>query len=444
MPSVIADRRGSYPCYVGDLELSDLKPIPLAAGNGAALLIRLHGVPLGTLTLDPSRAHAGIEAVADTAITAYREVIITHLRADGVTNEDLFAALRTDVTCLHRPPPSLPIPTVTVIVCTLGTHPILPVALRALLDQDMPRELFEILVVDNDPNAGHTRAVLDAMAPNDADRILYVAQPTKGLPNARNAGAAAAAGDVVAFTDDDVVADPAWVRTLAAVMAESPIISVVTGLVLPAALDTQAQQLFEVACEFEKGYERVVWSMTALDDRLAELGRRGDRGPFFPFAAGKYGTGANMAFRAGVLPMMGGFDPAMTNSEDIDMFFRVIFGGGVIVYEPRALVRHHHHDAAAAIPLQMYNYGIGFSAFLTKQLLHTKGAVVPLVTLAPRGAWAIIRDRRVEWSNPDTIATAGALPVTLPRNLRIIEFRGFLRGPFRYLSARRRARHYVQ
>src|SRR6266404_1117746 len=55
--------------------------------------------------------------------------------------------------------------------------------------------------------------------------------------------------------------------------------------------------------------------------------------------------------------------------EDLDVFFRVIMGGYRLVYEPASLLYHLHRRDYAHLRKQIYSYGVGFTAYLTKCLL---------------------------------------------------------------------------
>ena len=75
---------------------------------------------------------------------------------------------------------------------------------------------FEIVVVDNASTDG-TRNLLEARGARDARyRVLF--EPILGRSVAMNAGAAAARGGVLVFTDDDVVVAPDWIEVLPEVL----------------------------------------------------------------------------------------------------------------------------------------------------------------------------------------------------------------------------------
>jgi hypothetical protein len=92
----------------------------------------------------------------------------------------------------------------------------------------------------------------------------------------------------------------------------------------------------------------------------------------YPFGAGIFGAGCNMAFRRSVLDELGGFDEALDTGRtlpgggDIDMFFRVVRSGWPMRYEPSAVVRHEHRRDHAGLRRQYRSWGTGFMAFLAK------------------------------------------------------------------------------
>ncbi|MDX1419730.1 MAG: glycosyltransferase [Rubricoccaceae bacterium] len=243
---------------------------------------------------------------------------------------------------------------VSVIVCTLDRPASLARTLASLARQSHPPR--EVLVVDNAPASGRTRPVVDGVP-----GVRYVPEPRPGLSAARNAGLRAAAGPLLAFTDDDVEVHPGWVARLSAAFAD-PAVDAVTGLVLPAALETEAQLGFQrSAAGFGGGYRP----------------RRFDAA-FFAAAEPRgvpvweVGAGANMAFRSRVFARHGGFDErlgagASGCSEDSELWYRILAEGGVCRYEPAAVVFHHHRRDLAALRRQMRAYLRGHVSALFAQ-----------------------------------------------------------------------------
>src|SRR5881398_2186848 len=105
-------------------------------------------------------------------------------------------------------------PLVSVIIATRNRAGLLRDTLAALRRQQWPRERFEILVADN-ASADNTTAVVEAAAAaadSPVVRYLYVTEP--GKTHAVNTALATARGDLLAFTDDDVLPEPTWIARL--------------------------------------------------------------------------------------------------------------------------------------------------------------------------------------------------------------------------------------
>ena len=133
---------------------------------------------------------------------------------------------------------------------------------------------------------------------------------------------------IIAFTDDDVSVDAGWVEAIGRLFAGEPDVDAVTGLVVPDETDVEAQRLFEEYGGFSRGFDR---RYERVDTVSCERAARRHGG------AGRFGTGANMAFRRRVFERIGLFDPALdvgtpTNGGgDLEMFFRVLKEGGTTV-----------------------------------------------------------------------------------------------------------------
>jgi O-antigen biosynthesis protein len=321
---------------------------------------------------------------------------------------------------------------VSVVVCTLGREPRLAQTVEGILRQT--HRFLDVVVVDNDPASGLVPGVLAGVSD---ERVRIVAQPVRGLSAARNAGVAAARGELVAFTDDDAVPDPGWVAELLAVLREDGegVVTCVTGRVLAAETTSAEQAWFESVGIFDKGARRTVW--TLRDDVDGALGRMGERSAFFPYTAGEMGSGNNMLFRTRALRALGGFDEALgagcpaKGGEDLDVYRRVVLAGQVLVYTPDALVLHHHRDTYQALRTQLFGYGVGMAASLTKVVLGGGRPMLDVLRCLPRGIHTLLA--------PNSTKNVKN-PAELPRELVVAELLGYAAGPFLYVYSAVRSR----
>jgi GT2 family glycosyltransferase len=332
-----------------------------------------------------------------------------------------------------RPEPSAGVPPyTTVVVATRERAWQLARALDSLLAQDHPH--VEIVVVDNAPATDGTREVVERTY---GERVRYVREPVPGLAVAHNTGLAAARGEVVAFTDDDVIADPRWLTELTAPFTTDPRLGCATGLILPARLRTPAQVLLESHGGFAKGFTPTTYD--PADPPRDE--------PLFPFTAGRFGSGANMAFRTEVLRAVGGFDPATgtgtpaRGGDDLYGFVRVLAEGHRLHYTPYALVWHHHRETWADLETQAHGYGAGLTAYLTAVLVNRPALLPAFLARLPRGlshARALTAVRKTDGCGTPGAHDARTHP--WPRRLSRLQRRGMLYGPVGYLRARRALR----
>jgi glycosyltransferase involved in cell wall biosynthesis len=250
---------------------------------------------------------------------------------------------------------------VSVVVTTCHASSRLARCLRSVLACEYPD--FEVIVVESCPRSRATARLLGEQFEAGA-RLRYVEEARLGLSRARNAGLAHATGDVVMFTDDDVVVDPQWIhRGVAALVRDG--VECVTGLVLPLELETEAQLRFERCAQVGNGFRRQVFSLPA---------RQGTH-PFFYYRLGAIGTGANTTLRADVARELGGFDktlgagtPAL-GGEDLDLYVRLLRAGGAVSYDPSVVVWHEHPDGAPRVRRYPLSRGTALGAAVAKQLV---------------------------------------------------------------------------
>jgi hypothetical protein len=144
-----------------------------------------------------------------------------------------------------------------------------------------------------------------------------------------------------------------------------------------------------------------------------------------------------MAFRASTLRALGGFDPAlgpgtMTRAgEELAVFIQAISAGWTSVYEPGAIVRHMHRRDNAGLRKQMYGYGIGRSAYLTKCVFDRPTTVLEILAKIVPGLTYARRTR---------LSGLAGEPSHLSEELAAVGRKGTLLGPLAYLWSRRQAR----
>lgn len=403
------------PAVVLDVDLA--YPLPGVPGYGsdgrrvrrAWALVRRFSEPIGALLTDVPD-----EGLTPAALAAAIEASLPGSSA-GLGGESAFLASRREVLATA--------PHITVVICTRERPGALARCLDSLLAQQYPG--FRILVVDNAPETSATAEVVRSAARRGP--VDYLIEPRAGLSFARNTAVKAAPGQILAWIDDDEVADPNWLAEVARALHEHPDADVISGVIVPAELETQAQLWFEQFGGHSKGrgFRPAVFS-----PETAHL-----QSPLYPLPP--FGTGANMTFRPGVIERIGMFDTALgagtpaMGSEDTLAFTQVLLMGGKIVYQPTAVTHHYHRRDLDGLRKQMVGYGTGLIAAYTSLLLARPGVIFGLLKLLP-GALR-------ELTGKDTARTA-TIEDDFPRDLLAANRRGMLAGPRAYLRGRRAAR----
>lgn len=350
-------------------------PLPAVSADanqrGVTVVLWLAGVPLGQLDLLAEELPIGpaaLQALAPRAIApAVGDLLFGRgfeapLPVRGRVEQpvpDLGTLLATpapldalrEKLALPAPPPG---GMLSVVVCTRDRPDQLARCL-ASLEAD-PGWIAEVVVVDNGTQHAATRDAAERFP-----RVRVVQEPRPGLSIARNTGLRRARCDLVAFTDDDVVVHRDWAARMALAFAD-PGTASVTGLVLPKALETPAQMVFERDLGgFGQGYRRLAYD-AAFFRQMLPLG----------VPVWRIGAGASMALRRQAVVAVGGFDErlgagAAGCSEDSELWYRLLNAGLTCRYEPSAVVFHEHRREWAALRRQMHDYMRGHVAALLVQ-----------------------------------------------------------------------------
>jgi GT2 family glycosyltransferase len=391
--------------------------LPWSGQQQARVLVRLHREPVGYVVAPAVDGVVDAETVVALAADLLADRIRDHLAVESLTD------LRAGPTDACR---NLRVVdrNVTVAVATRDRPEIMSRCLSHLSALDYPG--LEILVVDNAPRDDRTKNTVLALAEDDP-RIRYLREDRPGVSYARNMALSEARGDVICYTDDDVAVDEGWVDGLLRGFRLAPAVGCVTGLVCTADIATD----IEAYCDARLP----LWS-SRCEPEVFELDKPGDD-PLFPFSVGVFGTGASFAFDVALLRQLGGFDPVLgagtitRGGEDLDLFLRVLYAGQPLVYSPAAVVWHSHRATHAGLMKQMFGYGSGLTALMTKVFLdkHTRG---DLLRRLPRGV------RRAASNNQGTAERYDG-PAT-PKGAVRRELTGLAVGPFLYARSRRQHR----
>jgi glucosyl-dolichyl phosphate glucuronosyltransferase len=218
-------------------------------------------------------------------------------------------------------------PFVSVVIPTLDRLDRLPSSVEAATRQDYPKDRYEVIIVDNGPTDGEESFKRQFAGLSEVD-VKYVWEPRLGLHWARNTGAEAARGEILAYTDDDTEVDPGWVAALAACY-QDPEIGAAGG---PIRLrwtnppPTWAPSL-GLYGELDYGDEPVM------------------------LASPRTIHGANFSVRRAALYETGGFNadligPRMVSDGETGLCHKLYRSGWKLAYTPHAAV-HHVQDGAA-------------------------------------------------------------------------------------------------
>jgi GT2 family glycosyltransferase len=241
---------------------------------------------------------------------------------------------RNDFTLPHRPLPKAPF--VSVIVCSYNGGPTLASCLDSLGKLNYPQ--YEVLLVDD--GSTDDTSYIAAQFP----WVRYIHQSNQGLSHARNTGAAAAKGEVFAYTDSDCMVDPDWLYYLIGTLVSGDYAGVGGPNVTP-----PAKNWIQACVAAAPGGP----SHVLLTDVVAE-----------------HIPGCNMAFYRWAFEGVGGFDTEYRKAgDDVDFCWRIQQAGWVISFSPTAIVWHHRRFTLRAFFRQQDGYGEAESLLRFKHLI---------------------------------------------------------------------------
>jgi glycosyltransferase involved in cell wall biosynthesis len=242
------------------------------------------------------------------------------------------------------------VPTISVVICTLNRAGSLGRVLESAGRLVIPEGInWELIVVDNG-STDDTAAVARSFADSSHVRVRYVLETRKGTSRARNAGIRESQGEIIAFTDDDMVLDRDWL----------------SSIVEHAAKDSSTSIYFGQTRPLHPGQAKI--AMREGDEQETYA---------FPCSFRDPGSSNNMILRRSAVSFVDAFDTSLgpgtpcRAAEDIDLTYRVLRKGGVVQYCPDILAYHDHaRSTPDDIRSLLFAYALGAGAFYCKHILR--------------------------------------------------------------------------
>jgi GT2 family glycosyltransferase len=216
---------------------------------------------------------------------------------------------------------------ISVVIPTYMRPHRLRLALTSVQEQNVSK--CEILVVDN-AASGEIEQLVTTYQPRCQFPLKYVPEPKLGLHHARHAGARAAIGELLVFTDDDATFDRDWLLSYVKAFATNPHMLAAGGPVRPV-WEASPPRWMENFLRNQK-----IFPILSLMEQSKEFSLSG-RGFFF---------GVNMAIRRTALFELGGFNPEAFGDDwlgngETGLNYKLWERGLLVGYVPEAVVYHH-------------------------------------------------------------------------------------------------------
>ncbi|MDV6263450.1 glycosyltransferase [Rhodococcoides yunnanense] len=231
------------------------------------------------------------------------------------------------------------VPSVSVIIPVGAFDTMLAAQLRALADQDFAGD-FQVVLADNS-DSNELRTYLETCEFSDALSTAYVdASQAKGAAHARNRGADAATGELLAFCDADDVVHRDWLSTLARMATDYDLVGT--------AVETSSLN----------GKRALSWTPSLAPEHQG-------RTAFRPFA-----IGASMACRAEVYRALGGMNNEFAASQDVEFSWRAQLAGHSFRFEHEPKVSYRLRDRLGPLLHQSYRAGYGTTKLVGEYRRH--------------------------------------------------------------------------
>ena len=218
-------------------------------------------------------------------------------------------------------------PRITAAICTYDRHDLLRSAVKSVAKQTLPTGDYRILIIDNSPPSARREQEQQSYA--DIPDLDYITVDTPGLSNARNVAAREAGSELIAYLDDDAIANEDWLEQIVTAFDRfGDSAGIVGGKVVPAWTTARPAWLSD----------ELLGSLTVVDLGDETREKRSD----------EWIAGANFSVRVEPLLEYGGFSTALgrtggsvlLSNEDAEFVTKLEGAGYKTIWAPQAEVQH--------------------------------------------------------------------------------------------------------
>ena len=250
---------------------------------------------------------------------------------------------------------------ISVAICTYNRARFITKALDSLLNQSFNKDLFEVIVVDNN-SRDNTKELLTAYQKEHTSlNCRFVTETNQGVAFTRTRGAMEAKGEIVAYLDDDCMAESNWLNEITKFYDSHPEAMSTGGRIIPLYLTP-----------IPKWFGKYFWGLVGNYDQGKSV---------FQMKGVRYPSGANMHFRKTAFDKYGYFDGDLGRSgkslmagEEKAMYLKLINANEKIYYLPHVIVHHHvEENKFDKEYVKRHSMGIGAS-----ERLMNKGSFLKL------------------------------------------------------------------
>ncbi len=231
---------------------------------------------------------------------------------------------------------------ISLVVPTYNRVQDLQESLKSFVNQSLDKDLYEILVVDNN-SSDNTAFVVDSILSKYSGNWKYIFEKRQGLHYARNRGILEAGGDIIVFGDDDIIAHEKWLENILCEFCENQQTGIVGGKILPNWESVPPQWIYDY------GSEKVhpIFALLDYGDERKTL-------------KNEYVVGCNFSIRTDLAKRIGGSPPDtfpkklkhLSGIGECLMADSVRDSGYDVVYLPTAYV--YHKVASSRISLEYF------------------------------------------------------------------------------------------